>query len=133
MGQFSKFTRQSGTRSVFPTLVVLGLELIAGVVLACACWGAIDAPGGASSPSGWMAPAMPLARIFHSLRHRYDYFSARVTSAGGGRRICGLSPDAPTCRLGPRVVNGLHAGYRIQCETSGLVPLTIIFFLNLLP
>jgi hypothetical protein len=33
---------------------------------------------------------MTLARIFHDLRHRYDHSSARVTSAGGGGRICGL-------------------------------------------
>jgi ATP-dependent helicase/nuclease subunit B len=36
-----------------------------------------------------------LARIFHSLRHRYDHLSARVTSAGGGRRICGLDSKPP--------------------------------------
>jgi MFS family permease len=39
-----------------------------------------------------------LARIFHSSRHRYDHLSARVTSASGGRRICGLYAKPPLGR-----------------------------------
>jgi hypothetical protein len=37
--------------------------------------------------------------------------------AGGG--FAG-SPDVPACALGPRIVYSLHAGYRVECETSGL-------------
>ena len=37
-----------------------------------------------------------LARIFHSFRHRYDHLSARVTSVGGVRRICGLMQNRPS-------------------------------------
>jgi hypothetical protein len=31
-----------------------------------------------------------------------------------------LSPNVSACRLGPRTVNSLHAGYRVECDTSGL-------------
>jgi hypothetical protein len=30
------------------------------------------------------------------------------------------SPDVPASALGPRIVHSLHAGYRVECETSGL-------------
>ena len=30
------------------------------------------------------------------------------------------SPDVPASALGPRIVYSLHAGYRVECETSGL-------------
>ena len=43
-------------------------------------------------------PTYALARIFHSFRHRYDHLSARVTSAGGVRRICGLDSKPPLKR-----------------------------------
>jgi hypothetical protein len=33
------------------------------------------------------------------------------------------SPDVPTSALGPRIVHSLHAGYRVECETSGLAAL----------
>ena len=64
--------------------------------------------------------ASRLACIFHSFHRCYDHFSARVTSASGGRRICGLSPDVPASKLGSRVGYSLQAGYRLECETSGL-------------
>ena len=30
------------------------------------------------------------------------------------------SPDVPASALGPRIVCSLHAGCRVECETSGL-------------
>ena len=30
------------------------------------------------------------------------------------------SPDVPASALDPRIVYSLHAGYRVECETSGL-------------
>jgi hypothetical protein len=30
------------------------------------------------------------------------------------------SPDVPASALGPRIVHSLHAGCRVECETSGL-------------
>ena len=36
------------------------------------------------------------------------------------RGYAGLSPDVPASALGPRIVHSLHAGYRVECETSGL-------------
>ena len=30
------------------------------------------------------------------------------------------SPDVPARALDPRIVYSLHAGYRVECETSGL-------------
>ncbi len=39
-----------------------------------------------------------LARIIHSFRHRYDHLSASVSSASGGRRICGLDSKPPLQR-----------------------------------
>jgi hypothetical protein len=30
------------------------------------------------------------------------------------------SPDVPAGRLGPGIIYSLHAGYRVECETSGL-------------
>jgi len=30
------------------------------------------------------------------------------------------SPDVSAYRLGPRIGNKLHVGYRVECETSGL-------------
>ena len=42
--------------------------------------------------------------------------------AGGG--FAG-SPDVPACALGPRIVYSLHAGYRVECETSGLARLRL--------
>jgi hypothetical protein len=44
------------------------------------------------------ALSITLARIFHSFHHRYDHLSARVTTAGGGRRICGLDSKPPLRR-----------------------------------
>jgi hypothetical protein len=61
-----------------------------------------------------------LARIFHSLCHRHDHSSAGGSYAGDSQRICGLSPDVPASVLGPWIVCSLHAGYRVECETSGL-------------
>ena len=40
------------------------------------------------------------------------------TEHPGGGFAC--SPDVSACRFGPRVVNSLHAGCRVECETSGL-------------
>jgi hypothetical protein len=37
--------------------------------------------------------------------------------SGGG---FASSPDVPATGLGPRIVDSLHAGYRVKCETSGL-------------
>jgi hypothetical protein len=48
-----------------------------------------------------------LARIFHSLHHRYDHLSARVTCAGGGRKICGLD-SKPPLRRGIKLSNRLR-------------------------
>jgi len=31
------------------------------------------------------------------------------------------SPDVPASALDPRIVYSLHAGYRVECETSGLI------------
>ena len=61
-----------------------------------------------------------LARIFHSLRHRYDHLPAGDSYDGGNQGICGLSPDVPASALGPWIVYSLHTGYRAECETSGL-------------
>ena len=36
--------------------------------------------------------------------------------SGGG---FASSPDVSACRLGPRIINSLHAGYRVESETSG--------------
>jgi hypothetical protein len=61
-----------------------------------------------------------LARIFHSLCHRHDHSPAGGFYDGDSQGICGLSPDVPASALGPRIVHSLHAGYRVECETSGL-------------
>src|SRR5664280_1494096 len=104
-----------------------------------------------------------LARIFHSLSHRYDHLPASGSSDGGSQGICGLdskpplrgeimrprttensclaqenprnlagllaersgggfasSPDVPASALGPRIIDSLHAGCRVERETSGL-------------
>ena len=37
--------------------------------------------------------------------------------SGGG---FASSPDVSACKLGPRIVNSLHAGCRVERETSGL-------------
>ena len=42
--------------------------------------------------------------------------------AGGG--FAG-SPDVPASAPGPRIVYSLHAGYRVECETSGLARLRL--------
>jgi len=64
--------------------------------------------------------AAPPARIFHSLCHRHDHSPAGGSYDGDSQRICGLSPDVPASALGPRIVHSLHAGHRVECETSGL-------------
>src|SRR5664280_158382 len=107
--------------------------------------------------------ASGLARIFHSLSHRYDHLPASGSYDGGGQGICGLvskpalrgeimrsrtiensclaqenprnlaglpaersgggfasSPDVPASALGPRIIDSLHAGCRVERETSGL-------------
>src|SRR5664280_1127033 len=104
-----------------------------------------------------------LARIFHSLSHRYDHLPAGGSYDGGSQGICGLvskpplrgeimrprttensslaqenprnlagllaersgggfasSPDVPASALGPRIIDSLHAGCRVERETSGL-------------
>jgi hypothetical protein len=48
---------------VLPSLVVLGLEFIAGVVLACASWDAGGSPAAASALSDWTAPLMPMISL----------------------------------------------------------------------
>src|SRR5664280_597083 len=104
-----------------------------------------------------------IARIFHSLSHRYDHLPAGGSYDGGSQGICGLvskpplrgeimrprttensslaqenprnlagllaersgggfasSPDVPASALGPRIIDSLHAGCRVERETSGL-------------
>ena len=41
-----------------------------------------------------------------------------LAEVSGGGFAC--SPDVPACRLGPRIINSLHAGSRVERETSGL-------------
>jgi hypothetical protein len=60
MNWFPKSIGRSDVRTVFPSLVVLGLELIAGGVLACASWNAGGSPAAASALSDWTAPLMPM-------------------------------------------------------------------------
>ena len=44
---------------------------------------------------------------------------ARSSAERSGGGFAG-SPDVPASMLGPRIVCSLHAGYRVECETSGL-------------
>jgi hypothetical protein len=47
----------------------------------------------------------------------HDLAGLPAEHSGGG---FASSPDVSACRFGPRVVNSLHAGCRVECATSGL-------------
>jgi hypothetical protein len=42
----------------------------------------------------------------------------RRSTDPGWRECC--RPDVAASRLGPQIVNRLHASYSVECETSGL-------------
>ncbi len=64
MNRLPRFVRRCETPTPFPLLVVPGMGLIAGVVLACANWSAGGTPVAASAPSDWIATAMPMVPLF---------------------------------------------------------------------
>jgi hypothetical protein len=63
MSRPKKSFRPGDARTVFPLLIIVGVELIASVGLACANWNAGGTPENLSALSDWAALATPVVPL----------------------------------------------------------------------